>query len=945
MKRALDMARQILRTGSATALSLVLWTLWLGLSLALALQIYIALARELAVPNFVLRRVERELAETGVRAKFAKTIFDPTGRVLVEKLELSLPEFPEPVVRARSVYLQLNPWALTVGRFVPEEIRVTGVEAAVPAMLSPSGRPEEVVQSLDATLVPAGTELRITHLSARVAGIALTARGAIALPKRARTQPPQSLAETVSMQFPRLCRQLVAIKSQLDGLEEPALHLELTPSDARLAMVDATLFARSLSIEHPLVAHLQGLRLDTRVARLGDAPATSDMELSAEELRLPLNASARGVRAALIGRFLPGGYQFEPRELRLTADAVEASGFTAGALSARLFPQPLPQMEADVVTQILGAPLAVQANVDFKTRAATLRFGGTVSPQVLTPLSAQLRTDVRKYFDFTTLECIDGEARLGPGWEFEGLTAHVDVRGINAYHVAIDEGRANIALGGGWFRSPDAYARIGENFARGSYEQSLATHQYRFLLQGRLRPLDISGWFREWWPNFFHQLEFPAAPPAASVDVAGFWGEGRRSTTFVFADAGKTILRGAPLDRVRTRLFIRPTYFDGLDVLATRDKGTARGTFTYVTNPETHERREFDFDFTSNLDLGVASRIIGPASEAMLAPFKFARPPELRLSGKFTAADAPQGAHESLRLKLFSDGEFRFHDFPLENVSFDAALLDGEVNVDNINARFAGGAALGQARVTGADRNRKVGFTVTLRDASLGQAADALQHYAAEINHRPVPPPGKFVQQKANVRLDLAAVAEGRYGDPYSLQGDGTAALRGEEIGEVPLLGLLSGLLKFTALRFTSANAKFKINGTKLEFSEFALRGANSGIDAHGDYALDKRELDFKAKVFPFQESNSLIKSVVGAVLSPISNVFEVKLTGSLEKPEWAFVMGPTNFLRALAPDAPGNAKPGETAPPAPTPPTSPDQAPALAPGKAVPPNSAPSTP
>src|SRR5205823_7117456 len=135
------------------------------------------------------------------------------------------------------------------------------------------------------------------------------------------------------------------------------------------------------------------------------------------------------------------------------------------------------------------------------------------------------------------------------------------------------------------------------------------------------------------------------------------------------------------------------------------------------------------------------------------------------------------------------------------------------------------------------------------------------------------------------------------------------AVLSGAEIGEVPLFGPLSELLKFTALRFTSVKSDFKIDGARLDFPDLAVRGANSAIDAHGQYALDRGELDFKAKIFPFQESSNLIKSVVGAVLTPISNVFEVKLNGSLSKPLWAFVIGPTNFLRSLGP---GENEPGK---------------------------------
>jgi hypothetical protein len=70
-------------------------------------------------------------------------------------------------------------------------------------------------------------------------------------------------------------------------------------------------------------------------------------------------------------------------------------------------------------------------------------------------------------------------------------TAHVAVRDIDAYHVRIDEGEAMIEFDGRRFHSPDAYARIGGYFARGSYTQDLRTREYRFLLDGRLRPLAV----------------------------------------------------------------------------------------------------------------------------------------------------------------------------------------------------------------------------------------------------------------------------------------------------------------------------------------------------------------------------------------------------------------------------------------------------------------------
>ena len=903
---------------AACGLSFAVWTLWLGLALLLAVQTYIASTNELEVPAFLLRALEQRLAASGLRATFGRTSFDPTGRVLMEDVRLSLPAFAEPVIAARAIYVQLDPWALAVGKFEPRVLRVVGTSLAVPAMLSRSGRTEDILRDLDAVFVPGKHDVAVAQFSARIAGIAVSAHGAVHRPETADHAAPLPVADFLARNFPTICRQLSATADQLTALDGPELHLELAPSESRVAIASVTLFARGLNIEGSVPVHLAELRIVTRLPLLGDGPINARLELTGRDLRLPFDATAHGVRALVRGTLRPGQLRFEPLELELSAESLAAAGFSATALAARITPGPLPQLGAEIVAQIMGAPLALNGNADFKTQTARVRFDGAISPTVLGPLSERLRIDVRKYFDFAALDCTDGEVRLGPGWKFEKLSARVALRGIDAYHVLMDEGQAVVEFDGRHFHSPAAWARLGENFAHGTYDQDLSTLDYRFLLEGRLRPLRIGGWFGPWWPNFFEQLEFPVAPPEASVDVAGRWTEGRRSTVFVFADAAKPVIRGAAFDRVRTLLFIRPAFYDGLELLATRGAGTVRGTFTYATDPETFAWRRLDFDVNSSLDPAVAVQLTGPAGAELLAPFQFADPPALKLRGRIDGAAAPGGAHENVSIEARSAGEFRFHDFPLENVAFTAALHDGDIVVDNLRAGFAGGVATGHAKVSGRGADRRVAFAFAAKEVGLGRTAAVLQAYSARQKGAPPPVPGKFLKERANVRFDLTASAEGRYDNPLSYQGEGRAEVQGAELGEVPLLGLLSELFTFTALRFTSATTSFKIDGAKLTFPDFKLRGANSAIDAHGDFALDRHELDFKAKIFPFQESGNPLKSLVGAVLSPLSNVFEVKLTGLLDQPKWALAIAPANLLRSLAPAETPSAPPKSPAPDAP---------------------------
>ncbi|MDO8541212.1 MAG: AsmA-like C-terminal region-containing protein [Opitutaceae bacterium] len=918
--------------------SFVLWTIWLALALLLTLQLYILSTNELAVPKFVLQELEQRLAASGLRATFSRTSLDPTGRVLVENARLSMTEFPEPIIKARAIYVRFNLWMLSVGRLEPTEIRIIDASATVPTMLTGSGAPEELVSNLDATLQFAEHELLVQQLSSRVANLIVTARGAVPLPRRRGEVDSRAMIQILRRQFPEYCRQAMAAAKHLQNLEQPVLAVELAPSESGSPAANVRLLTRRVKLEQPLALEASMVEATTRVLFL-DGPTISRVELSARDCHVRSQAAIESLRAVAYGRLESRGLNFEPRSLELTADAVSGFGTSLHAVSALLFPRPFPRADGFVAMNFMGQPLGMQLETDVAKRNAVLRLSGALSPGVLTPISERLRLNVRQYFDFATLDCSTAEVRLADGWNFERASATVALTGINAYGVSMESGHAVVEFDGRRFFSPEAFARMGANFARGSFEQDLRTRAYRFLLQGRLRPMDISGWFRDWWSGFFQQLQFPAVPPTASVDVAGTWGNSRLTSVFVFGDAPSAIVRGVAFDHVRTRIFIRPSHFDGLEVLTRRGAGAARGTFTLRTNPETHDWSTLELKADSSHELGLIAQAMQPLGATLFSAFQITGAPELRVQARFDGPGAAE-RHQKVRIEAQTAGEFRFHEFPLQDVSFTAVLNDDDLVVDRLDARFGGGTANAHARLSGPEKQQRLGFDFNLKNANLGEVAASLEQFFAHQQGRPPGAPGKFVQQKANVRLDIGASAEGQYADPFSYKGGGNVVLQGAEIGEVPLLGALSELFTFTALRFTSARANFKVDGKKLVFPEIALRGDNSAVDAHGEYWLDRRELDFNAKVFPFQESGNLIKSVVGAVLTPLSNALEVKLTGTLQKPQWAFVLGPTNFLRSLAPeghdprprppesDKPAGAETKPSSPPAASPPGQPIPAP-----------------
>jgi hypothetical protein len=868
----------------------------------------------------VLRSIEERFTASHVNARFGRAIFDPTGGILLENVSFSLPEFSEPVIRARAIFVELDPWLLLAGRLEARHVRGTGLTLSVPAMLSPSGRNEETLRELDFAVSPKSGQLRIEQLTGRIAGVAVLATGAMPLPTARTSAPiqPLPLIEALAQNYAGLCRQLIRAQNELASFEQPELNATLSPSPARGAMAVLKVTAASATLPHVEGLSARNLSATVSVPLFTTEVVNSPLLFTAGEIRTADGAVAHDLVADVGGNLDPGKFSYAPTQVNFTASEVAARGFSLEAVSSRLTARGPKIWDASVVANCAGLLLATEGQVDLAEHSAQLQIQGSLSPDLLTPISAQIGHDVRHYIDFGEPLAVNLGVTFGSGWKFKKLGGHISARKVNAYRVPIDAADGEIEFDGRHFLAHDAEARLGENHAHGSFEQDLATLEFRFLLEGQLRPLDIHGWFGEWWPEFFQHFEFPAAPPSASVDVQGRWFAGRETTVFVFAESSSPSIRGTPVDYGRTLMFIRPNFFDALEFFATRGAGDVKGRFVRRLDLNAGSWTEMTFDLESTLDLATGGGLLGAEIASKLEPFTFAQAPHVKASGRLDGPAAAGGEHQAMQIETRSSGEFSLYKFPARNLSFDATLRDDLLTLEHIDVQVASGTLTGRARLSGPDNQRKLGFDGDLRGARLGEAVAAVSNYAAERRGQRPTDPEKFLPGKSQIKLDLSLSAEGRFDDLLSYEGNGNAVLNGPELGEVRLLGLLSDLLDFTALRFTTARLNFQVHGRKVTFPNLSVTGANSAIEGHGDYWLDRGEINFNARVYPFQESKSLLQNMVGAVLLPLSTALEVKLTGPLTQPNWAFVMGPTNFFRNLTQPTEVETpplNPGETSP------------------------------
>jgi hypothetical protein len=896
------------------------------LALLLGVQAYVASENQMQVPRFLLRAIEAHLAESGVSVKFGRATFDPSGRILLEKAKFRLESFSEPVVTADAIYLRLDPIALLERRFEAREIRATGANLYIPAMLSASGKAETVVQDLDAafSIASRGDEFSVDYLTCRIGGIAISAHGQVnaGTVERAGSQATSvPVTEFVARNYAALSREFSRAEVQMAGLDGATVRAVLTPSDTRGAIVTAELCADSLRLASPIAVEAGQVRAHCRFPLLGGAPIMTSAVASAETLRVEGQVSADGVRVRARGALHMETFTFTPHGIEVSAGLVTAPGLSVVAPLAYIEPGAGGAFSGSLSALILGLPVSVKGSADLSAKSATASFDGEFAPGLLDEAQRRTGFNVRRFADLSRPIVASGEAELGPGWRLRRVTGHVDTTDLVAYHVPINQARGDVEFDGRLLHVRNGFVQSGENFVIGSYDQDIKTRDFRYLISGRLRPLEISPWFKgEWWRNIFRPFGFPKSPPSATFDVQGRYLAGRHFAVFGLAEADGPELRGVPFDTVRTILYVDPDACDGLEAHLTRAGGTADGTFKLSTEPARGTWSSLDLDVTAKMDPTPLGEMMPGPVEASLAAFSFGEPPSISLTGHFDGPGAEGPRKRVLHAQLRAPGPFRVHGVPFERASFKLDVDGDRIEVGDVDAGFAGGEVSGGATLQGADKERRLRVTATVAGASLGQSASAAQDYIVGASQRAASAMATFARDKSGVRLDLSASAEGRPGDIASFSGEGNVELQGSKLGELSLLGGLSKVLKFPELRFTLAKSSFKIADSSLSFGDLSVVGANSAIRAKGTYAMDKRTLDFSATIYPFMESKSLLQ-VINAISAPISAIFRVRLTGSLEKPAWRLAYSPLNLLRVDEVKAGAAEKP-----PAPSPVLNPQQ-------------------
>src|SRR3954470_10213243 len=173
-----------LRFCASCLVTVFCWAVWIVLGVTFGALLYVAVAHELPVPGFVLRRAETALAQAGLTLKFGRARFDPSGKILFEDVQFHSGQFQEPLLTCRVLYVRRDFWSVLAGRPVPDEIRLEGATLQLPAMLSPSGTVEPLIRDLAIVVRHEERRWLDDQFNGRIGNATVAVKGEVTRPAR-----------------------------------------------------------------------------------------------------------------------------------------------------------------------------------------------------------------------------------------------------------------------------------------------------------------------------------------------------------------------------------------------------------------------------------------------------------------------------------------------------------------------------------------------------------------------------------------------------------------------------------------------------------------------------------------------------------------------------------------------------------------------------------------
>lgn len=898
----------------------------LALAPLLALQCvvlwFVVTDGEITLPDTVRDRVRSHLEAQGVSLSWGSGSLRLTGRVDLQDVAIGSSAEGGRLIEVSKVVAKLDIYALLLkGEVRPLRLTVDGGKLLCPAIFSPTGKVEEAIGDVRATLVREGNHYVVESLQARCANVPLVAYGHVVVPAALRASIREGAdVDASAAQSGTFWREAALIASKIVELRPWArvatdASLELFASDAgdgtRLDVRGLIrevrhegVVVREVALEGGVLWNAEGVSPSRAlVMTIGSVAVSREATKGVPALE----GGAEGAR--LVARFGPDWELPTRGFLTLVApvmngnpvDRVTFDANWAAFPSVRVRSTISQGRSASVVKAILDTRTGV---VDAGVYARV--FQDDVVRYPAFPKSIPTELESLKFTDFVDFA---GNLRLGPGYRFKAVDAEIDAGQTNFGAIDVQTFSGGVRVTPEKVAARDLCLISPTQRVEGLFESGFtATSRYRLALRGNAYPDQVSPFVGDWWHRIWADLSVTKGHPvSADIYVDGHWDGVPYQFIFGAVSAEKFGYQGVVFDRARIRILEEPTRIAIYDLhLDNDDKTMAGGRLEWVYRASDHELDSVRFLFNGELPLATGATLGGPEVVEALADVKVDGPARVRVLGRYHGPAGATPEREQLQVDVYHTGNFVA--WGLAGDAFRGTVLfdDRRIRVRDAKLRFAGGDVTADAWLHRDRDDFRLTFDATFSGCervSFFEGLAALKNAAEpsdepESTAKPAPAPAVRSELSGSIRARVAL------SDIDTFDGVGHAVMLDNELFKLPLFGAFSrGLdrlgIKATTYHFDKAEADFIVRRGSVYFPKLTVLGPDAVVDAGGRYNLESGALNFRAVLNPNAKDSIPVIDWARSFVNRGTKLFPVDIVGTLENPEWSVDPTPSALFRS----------------------------------------------
>ncbi len=897
----------------------VLWVFTIILALLLSVQGTIAFmmftAGHISLPAEIVNWVEKQAVKgnPGLVVSIDRMSFTSKGRIHAENIEILPLGQTDALLSVQTAEATIDLYGLFFGQVRLQKLYIDRGTLYCPAIFSPSGLREPVVEDLKVVTRLRRNTLDLVLVRFNALGIPVTASGSWALPLlpgmgqvgQPQTNRPTPMASPAS---PLLAagvamRQALAFKNRLQWASDPSINIRFSQETGGPPEVQLRAFLESLNI--PNIGTAQELFAEAQLVWNQGWQMPAPIIFRAGEVHTDPWGT---VRHLVVSSRLPasGGFSgrdWIPDQVFIEAGKVESPHAHAANLSAVVEAGSYPMVKVQAEGMVEGVPTHLRAHLNLTSGRGTV-------DATLQKLSQAAITPAAERFNFSLPESLQGlngvhaQAKVFLGDRFKPSFGRLYTRTgpFSIEGKSVQDARLDITYDFNtsqfWLRRYEAEFEGSQ--LEGAASLNLNTRDLQVWVKGKdLLPTNLDPFMPGWWDAIWPDFEFNGRLPEADFYIRDRLGWRHKINFFGLAKVWDFTFRGLPVDKATSIIYGQPSITEMIEVEALRPEGKTDVTLSWIF---WHNKRGLKFtawDVQSEFPPHLGKSIFNEDIQKVFDDFKPRGRTFISSNGRIysrkTAADLKAG--DFSQIDGISFDPLTYKNYPMETLTFSARVQPGVTAIHVPQGSFALGAIEGDLYVSGPSGEKTLDIDLSLKGARKNELIAALnQGMETPLSTEPPDP------DASNPFFNIDLQASGPLGNIFGFTGNGHLEIQDQNLAQVGFFGPLSRAfqgagLSLGTIRLQRLSSSLQLDRDRVYFPDMTVTGPIATVDMKGNFHLPTTELDFDVQVFAGNREREDITQVVTSIFSPFSYALDIDLVGTIAEPAWNFDLSPVNLF------------------------------------------------